>query len=95
MAGNPAYTQQFEIDRTICLGEMQKANASGVVVTSGGFAGVVAAQQRSDALGDVAKGCMAQKGYLLVRADQAGPTAEQLAATAPQRQTQQQASAPR
>src|SRR5579872_3614079 len=44
--GDPVLQQQFEMDRTICQGEMQKANLSGVTFAGGGLAGVAAAAER-------------------------------------------------
>lgn len=79
-ASDPILAQQFEVDRTICSGEMQKANVSGVTFAGGGLAGAIAAAERSNAVGQVAQGCMAQKGYLLVAADQAEAKNAELAA---------------
>src|ERR1043166_1103874 len=55
---NPVLHQQFEMDRTICTGERQKAALSGVTVSAGGLAGAIAAQQRGVAADQVAQGCM-------------------------------------
>jgi hypothetical protein len=63
--GGPIMATQYQSDATICRGESQKANASGVVITGGGIPGAVAAINRSEALGDVYVGCMAERGYLL------------------------------
>jgi hypothetical protein len=68
--GGPVIARQFEVDRTICRGESQKANASGTVIAGGGglagaLAGAAAAENRNEALGDVYSGCMAQRGYLV------------------------------
>lgn len=79
---NPVLHQQAEVDKTICAGEMQKANVSGVTVANGTIASIVAAQQRSDAVGDVLKGCMAEKGYILVKEEEAEAQRQQLLATA-------------
>ena len=79
---DPVMAQQFEIDRTICTGEMQKANVSGVTFTGGGLAGLAAAVERSNAVGQVAQGCMAQKGYVMVPEDQAAAKAAEFAAIA-------------
>lgn len=76
---DPVLHQQFEVDRTICSGEMQKANVSGVTYTGGGFAGLAAQIERSNAVGQVAEGCMAQRGYLLVPKEQAEAKAAELA----------------
>lgn len=82
VANDPVLTQQFQIDRTVCLGERERADLSGVTYTGGGLAGVVAAQNRSNAADAVAQGCMAEKGYLLVPADQAEAKKQELAAIA-------------
>jgi hypothetical protein len=34
---DPVLNQQFEMDRTVCQGELQKANLSGVTFAGGGF----------------------------------------------------------
>lgn len=39
---------------------------SGTVLTGGGLAGYIAAVERRNAATDVAKGCMAQRGYMVV-----------------------------
>ncbi len=64
---NPVLQTQAEIDGTSCLGERNKAALSGVSVASGGIAAVAAAADRSNAADTVARGCMAEKGYLLVK----------------------------
>lgn len=84
---SPVVHQQFEMDATMCQGEMQKANLSGVTFTGGGIAGAIAASQRSDAVGQVARGCMAEKGYVLVPEDQIEQKAAELAAINAQKQT--------
>ena len=64
--GNPALEQEFEIARTACLGDSQKANMSGVTL-GGDYS---AAFARGQAASDVFKGCMAEKGYLMVPASE-------------------------
>ena len=59
---------------------MQKANVSGVTYAGGGLAGVAAQIERQQAVGQVAEGCMAQKGYLLVPKEEAEAKAAELAA---------------
>lgn len=61
---------------------MQKANVSGVTFTGGGLAGAVAAAERSNAVGQVAQGCMAQKGYIAVPKEQAEARLAEFAAIA-------------
>jgi len=57
--GNTFTPEQFEVDRTICRGEMQKAN-----LASNAEAGL----GRGRAVADVYPGCMAQRGYMLTAA---------------------------
>lgn len=85
--GRPDLMQKFEIDKTVCLGETQKVAVGAPVVYSNGTilselsaAGVN--QQKSDALNDVLKGCMAQRGYILVKKSEAIATSQRLKATA-------------
>ncbi|ANV23051.1 hypothetical protein BA939_03295 [Rhizobium sp. S41] len=85
--GNPHLLQQYEIDKTICMGEAQKsAVGAPMVYSNGSFASEVNASivrnQQGNALQDVAKGCMAQRGYLLVPKAQAPAMAEQFRANA-------------
>jgi hypothetical protein len=87
-ADNPAVRTQFELDSTSCLGERNKAALSGVTVAGGGLAGMAAAIDRSNAADTVARGCMAEKGYLLVPEDQAEAKRAELAAIAQQQKTQ-------
>jgi len=84
-AANPVLAEQFEVDRTVCLGERQKAALSGVAVVNGSFAAAVAAQERANSADTVARGCMAEKGYLLVPEDQAEAKRAELAAIAEQK----------
>jgi hypothetical protein len=86
---NPVLASQAEIDRTVCLGERQKATLSGITFANGGFAAAVAAQERGNSADAVARGCMAEKGYLLVPEDQAEAKAAELAAIAEQKRKQE------
>jgi hypothetical protein len=79
-AADPVLAQQFEVDRTVCAGEMQKANVSGVTFSGGGLAGIAAQAERNNAVGQVAQGCMAQKGYLFVPKEEAEAKTAELAA---------------
>jgi hypothetical protein len=81
-ASDPVLNQQFEMDRTICQGDLQKANLSGVTFTTGGLAGIAAASNRAAAAGQVGQGCMAEKGYVLVKEDDAPAKSQELAAIA-------------
>ena len=85
---NPALRTQFELDGTACLGERNKASLSGVTVSGGGLAGMAAAADRSAAADTVQRGCMAEKGYLLVPEDQAEAKQAELAAIAEQKRQQ-------
>ena len=90
---NPVLKTQYELDATSCLGERNKANLSGVTFTGGGLGGVIAAQNRSDAADTVQRGCMAEKGYLLVPEDQAPQKQAELAAIAEEKRKQEAAAA--
>lgn len=76
---NPALAQQFEIDKTVCIGELQKAGlaAPPVYTTSYLDAALVAAARRGQG-DDIVKGCMANRGYLLVPASEAEARAAEL-----------------
>ena len=66
--GNAALEQQAELDRTICLGQTQQtAVAAPSVIGAGPIEGALINVQRNLALADVAKGCMAGKGYAVAR----------------------------
>lgn len=90
---NPVLLQQAELDKTICTGERSKAALSGVTFTGGGIAGAVAAQQRTMGADQVAQGCMAEKGYILVQEDQAEAKRGELASIAELKKQQEAASA--
>lgn len=64
--GNPALIQQFEIDRTICEGEMSKANMGGTQFCRGTLDCAIQANERGMGMQAVGKGCMAQRGYIQV-----------------------------
>ncbi len=91
---DPVLAQQFEIDRTICSGEMQKANVSGVTFSGGGVAGLAAQVERQQAVGQVAQGCMAQKGYVLVERDQAEARLAEFAAVAAEKKRREAGALP-
>ena len=69
--GNPVLKHAYDVDEAICKGEMQKANLSGVTLTNGGLAGLVSQIERQAAVTEVMRGCLAQKGYVVVREDEA------------------------
>src|ERR1700742_191522 len=85
--------QQFEIDRTVCLGERQKASLSGVAVVNGSLGAALAARDRNASADAVARGCMAEKGYLLVSQDEAEAKRQEMAAIAAQKRQQELAAA--
>jgi len=64
-----------------------------VTIANGGFAAAMAAQERGSSADAVARGCMAEKGYLLVPADQADAKSAELAAIADQKRKQEAAAA--
>jgi hypothetical protein len=90
---NPVLRTQYELDATACLGERNKADLSGVTLTGGGFSGIIAAQNRANAADTVQRGCMAEKGYLLVPEDQAIQKQAELAAIAEEKRKQEAAAA--
>lgn len=92
-AGNPVLEQEFDMAKTVCLGERQKAALSGVTVSSSTLGGVIAAQQRGAAADQVGQGCMAEKGYVQVPADQAEERLDQYARVATLKKQQEAAAA--
>jgi hypothetical protein len=72
---NPKLEQQFVLDGTICKGETQKSAVGMAPIYYRGIAGAINASiienQRESALMDVAKGCMAEKGYIYVTEQEA------------------------
>lgn len=91
---NPVLMTQGELDAAACLGERNKASLSGVTVASGGLYGIAAAAERSAAADTVQRGCMAEKGYLLVPEDQAEQKQAELAAIAEQKRRQEASALP-
>lgn len=85
--------QQFELDQTICQGERQRADLSGTTFTGGGVAGIIAAQQRGVSADQVASGCMAQKGYVLVLETDAAAKQQEFAEIAAEKARRETASA--
>lgn len=79
-SGNPALEQQFQIDSTICVGEVQKSAAGAPIIYYQGLAGAISASmiqsQQQKAYFDIMKGCMAQRGYIAVPQSQAAAIAE-------------------
>lgn len=92
---DPVLSQQFQVDKTVCLGNREKADLSGVTVSGGGLAGAIALQNRSQAADAVFVGCMAEKGYMLTTAEKAEEVAAENAAITAQSQRQAVAQAPK
>lgn len=67
---NPAIAQQFEIDSTICKGQVQQTNMVATPIMYGGLIGAIQQIERNTAVVDVVKGCMASRGYVLVPASE-------------------------
>ncbi|MBB3020656.1 hypothetical protein FHR70_003742 [Microvirga lupini] len=85
--GNPRLEQQAELDKTICIGETQKAAVGMSPIYYRGVVGAIQAgmieNQRQSALLDVAIGCMASKGYVVSTEEEAA--ARQAARSRPRR----------
>ena len=79
---DPVLARQFELDRTVCDGDTGKAGlvALNPVTPDGGYYNGSVAAQRGALSGNVMRGCMAQKGYVLVREDEASSKAAEFAA---------------
>ena len=92
-AGDPVLAQQFDVDRTVCLGERQKATLAGVTIANGTLGAAFAAQERGNSADAVAKGCMAERGYLMVPEDQAEERRAEMAAVAEEKRKQEAAAA--
>lgn len=75
LADDPSYSARFDIDKTICIGEVQRSAVGAPIIYYQGLAGAITASmvqnQQQAALVDVLKGCMAGKGYVLVPQSQA------------------------
>jgi hypothetical protein len=85
-ASDPVLNQQFDMDRTICQGDMQKANLSGSLRDWGAIS-------RGTAVSQVGQGCMAEKGYVLVPEDQVAAKQQELAAVAAEKARREAAAA--
>lgn len=82
IGGIVALQQKIEIDKTICRGETQKAGLAGQQQIYGTLTTqIIAAQAREQQLNDVAKGCMAERGYLRVPLAEAEARAEAFSST--------------
>jgi hypothetical protein len=86
MKGDPVLVQQFEVDRSVCVGDTSKAGLAGlnpVTPYKADYSGAVAAE-RTNLSANVMRGCMAEKGYVFVREDEAEARSAQFAAVRPQ-----------
>jgi hypothetical protein len=92
-AGDLVLAQQFDVDRTVCLGERQKATLAGVTIANGTLGAALAAQERGNSADAVAKGCMAEKGYLMVPEAEAETRRAEMAAVAEEKRKQEAAAA--
>ena len=72
---DPLLKEQLEQDLTICNAEAQKLNLSGNSNSMGSIS-------RNAAVGQVGRGCMAEKGYVLVRKEEVDSKRQELAAAA-------------
>jgi hypothetical protein len=95
VAGNdPVMSRQFEVDRAVCSGDTGKAGLVALNPIAGGKDGYyngVAGAERGALAGDVMRGCMAQKGYMLVREDEVQAKSAEYAAAAAQQARQEAA----
>jgi hypothetical protein len=62
----PAMQQDLAVSKTVCNGEMAKADMGGTVIPMGGLAGLAQTMQRQEEAKTVGIGCMAQHGYVVV-----------------------------
>ncbi len=79
---SPVLAHGYEADHTICRGETQKANLSKTKHYYGGVAGIAESLDQAQAAGDVYAGCMAQRGYAMVKEEEAEAKRAQYSAVA-------------
>ncbi len=72
---DPVLKEQLEQDLTICNGEAQKVNLSGNSSSMGSIS-------RTEAVRQIGRECMAEKGYVLVRKEDVDSKRQELAAAA-------------
>ena len=82
IAASPMLKQNYEADRTVCLGETQKANLTRTPNYYGGFAAIAKQAEQDQAASDVFAGCMAQKGYAMVEKEKMEAKLTEYSATA-------------
>jgi hypothetical protein len=91
-ANDPVLSRQFEIDRAVCSGDTGKAGLvalNPMQATDGGGYNNKAGRERGALASDVMRGCMAQKGYMLVREDEVQAKSAEYAAAAAQQARQE------
>lgn len=75
LADDPSFGSKFELDKQMCIGEVQKSAVGAPIIYYQGLAGAITASmiqnQQQAALIDILKGCMAGKGYVMVPQSQA------------------------
>jgi hypothetical protein len=77
-ANDPVMSRQFEVDRTVCSGDTGKAGLTALNPgTSDRYNGAVAVE-RGALSNNVMRGCMAEKGYVLVREERWSRLSEQI-----------------
>lgn len=65
LTGTPELAREYQVATTICMGERQKADLSAGSLPVRLSDRVVEGMMRDAKAGDVYKGCMAQRGYVL------------------------------
>jgi hypothetical protein len=87
-ANDPVMSRQFEVDRTVCSGDTGKAGLTALNPgTSDKYNGAVAVE-RGALSNNVMRGCMAEKGYVLVREEEVSAKAAEYAAASAQQARQ-------
>jgi hypothetical protein len=80
-ANDPVMSRQFEVDSTVCSGDTGKA---GLTALNPGSSdrnyNTAVARERGALSNNVMRGCMAEKGYVLVREDEVPAKAAEFAA---------------
>jgi hypothetical protein len=90
-SSDPLMSRQFEVDRAVCSGDTGKAGLvalNPIQATDGGGYNRAAGAERGALASDVLRGCMAQKGYMLVREDEVAAKSAEYAAAAAQQARQ-------
>lgn len=86
VSGDAALEAQAQVDRTVCIGDVQKSAVAAPPIYYQGMAGAISAamiaDQRFAAYVDILKGCMAARGYVLVPKSEADAVAAKFAAAA-------------